>query len=76
MFEDCLCLKRLSQKTAKLMSITFCTSFGVHNFNCNCTGSSVLWALHLDKERIPKCTVHIMSNFLCYSDFYMSLGMW
>ena len=46
-------------------TIFFCTSFGVYNFNCYCTGSSVLWALHLDKERIPTC------GFAHYEQLFM-----
>jgi hypothetical protein len=64
-FEDCLCLQGLSQKATKIILVTFCTSFAVYNYNCNCTGSSVLWALHLDKERIPTC------GFAHYEQLFM-----
>ena len=64
-FEDCLSVQSLSQKTTKQILVTFCTSYGVYNFKCNCTGSSVLWALRLDKEHIPTC------GFAHYEQLFM-----
>lgn len=65
--EDCLCFQSLSQKNTKLILVTFCTPFDVYNFNCTCTSSSVLWALHLDKERIPTCCLaHYEQLFMLF----------
>jgi hypothetical protein len=74
-FEDCLCLQPLSQKTAKLILVSFCTSLVYIILTVTVPAPAFSGLYTWTKNAYRHVALHIMSSFLCYSDFYMSLGM-